>query len=89
MKVFGRTPVNLHAALIPRGQLFLIPKRCKGCRLCVHFCPRQVLQESSRTNAKGYHYPEIRAGKEQACIHCEFCTIVCPEFAIYSVEVGV
>ena len=38
------------------------------------------------TNARGYHYPEIRPENEGACIHCEFCTIICPEFAIFSVE---
>jgi 2-oxoglutarate ferredoxin oxidoreductase subunit delta len=37
-------------------------------------------------NAKGYHYPEIQPGKEEACIHCEFCSMVCPEFAIYTLE---
>ncbi len=86
MQVFSRTPLDLAQALIPRGQIYLIPERCKGCGMCIHFCPRQVLMESQRTNAKGYHLPEITPGKEDACVHCEFCTMICPEFAIYTTE---
>ncbi|MGQ9796798.1 4Fe-4S binding protein [Desulfosoma sp.] len=32
--------------------------RCKGCGYCIAFCPRDVLQESKRFNAKGYHPPK-------------------------------
>lgn len=35
-------------------------------------------------NAKGYHYPTIVSGKENACIHCEFCALICSEFAIFT-----
>jgi 2-oxoglutarate ferredoxin oxidoreductase subunit delta len=52
--------------------------------MCIEFCPQDVLQESAQANSKGYHYPDIAAGKEEACVHCEFCTLVCPEFAIYT-----
>jgi len=88
MKVFGRTPIDIRQARIPQGQVYLIPERCKGCRICVTFCPREVLQESKTVNGKGYHYPEIAPGKEAACVHCEFCTLVCPEFAIFTLEVS-
>jgi 2-oxoglutarate ferredoxin oxidoreductase subunit delta len=46
-----------------------------------------VLQESHHANVKGYHYPEVAPGREQACVHCDFCTLICPEFAIYTLEV--
>lgn len=87
MKVFARTPLNLERVNVPRGKVYLIPERCKGCRLCIEFCPQDVLQESSALNAKGYHYPEIVPGKEAACVHCDFCTLICPEFAIFTCEV--
>ena len=86
MKVFARKPLNIEQFKIPQGQVFLIPERCKACEMCVRFCPQQVLQVSRLTNAKGYHYPEVAPGKETACVHCEFCTLVCPEFAIYTLE---
>ncbi|HET7087448.1 MAG TPA: 4Fe-4S binding protein [Anaerolineae bacterium] len=88
MKAYGRTPLNLHQTRIPRGQVYLIPERCKGCKLCIQFCPQQVLQESETANGKGYHYPEVTPGKEESCVHCEFCAMVCPEFAIYTLEVA-
>ena len=84
MKVYARTPLNLDRMSVPRGQVFLIPERCKGCEICIRFCPREVLQVSEGTNEKGYHYPEVAPGKETACVHCQFCTLVCPEFAIYT-----
>ena len=37
-------------------------------------------------NAKGYHFPVVAAGKENQCANCEVCTIVCPEFAIFTRE---
>jgi 2-oxoglutarate ferredoxin oxidoreductase subunit delta len=87
MRVFSRTPIDLPKQKVPRGRVYLIPERCKGCQLCVVLCPREVLQESSQINAKGYHLPEIAPGKEEECVHCEFCAVVCPEFAIFTLEV--
>lgn len=87
MKVFARTPLNLDRLTTPRGQVFIIPERCKGCKICIRFCPQQVLFESENTNDKGYHYPDIAPGKENDCVHCQFCALVCPEFAIYTTAV--
>ncbi len=87
MKVYGRIPLDLSDIKIPKGQVHIIPERCKGCRICIQFCPKRVLQESELMNAKGYHYPEVVPGQEEACVHCEFCTMVCPEFAIFTLEV--
>jgi len=86
MQVFARTPIDLDQVHVPRGQVYIIPERCKGCKLCVDFCPEQVLQVSNSINRKGYHYPEVAPGKENACVHCEFCTMICPEFAIFTLE---
>lgn len=84
MKVYARTPLDLDRKTVPHGQVFIIPERCKECEICIRFCPRQVLQVSAQANTKGYHYPEIASGKQTDCVHCEFCALVCPEFAIYT-----
>ena len=43
--------------------------------------------EAEAMNARGYHYPVVAAGKEDDCVNCRFCKLVCPEFAIYTEEV--
>lgn len=86
MQVFGRRPLNLHQLVTPRGKVFLIQERCKECLMCIEFCPEGVLRISEERNNKGYHYPEIVPGKENSCVHCEFCTLVCPEYAIFTLE---
>lgn len=87
MRVFGRVPLDLAQTQAPRGRVYLLPNRCKGCGFCVAFCPKEALLVSAAANGKGYHYPEIAPGKQDACVHCGFCAAVCPEFAIFSEEV--
>jgi 2-oxoglutarate ferredoxin oxidoreductase subunit delta len=84
MRVFDRIPLDISKILIPHGQVYLIPDRCKGCEVCVHFCPRDVLSISDQRNAKGYRIPMVVNRQENECINCEFCTLVCPEFAIFT-----
>ena len=55
-------------------------ERCKGCGLCVTFCPKQVLAMADHLNPKGY-YPAEQANKE-ACTGCSFCVRMCPDVAI-------
>lgn len=81
-----RKPMDLSYAKVPQGQVYVIPERCKECRFCVEFCPQGMLAFSTEINAKGYHYPVIREGREKDCIHCGFCNLVCPEFAIFTEE---
>lgn len=84
MRVYDRTPLDISQVIVPRGQVYLIPERCKGCEVCVHFCPQEVLCISDDRNAKGYRIPRVVNGKAEACVNCEFCTLVCPEFAIFT-----
>ena len=66
------------------GEVVIIEDRCKGCGFCIANCPRQVLRFSSVFNKKGYHPPEVNDASR--CVNCHFCEILCPEFAIYSIE---
>jgi 2-oxoglutarate ferredoxin oxidoreductase subunit delta len=65
-----------------RGIVLIAKERCKGCELCIEFCPRSVLVRSKDFNAKGYHYP---LATNDGCINCRLCVTVCPEYAIFSV----
>jgi len=47
---------------------------CKGCGICVAFCPKKVIA----TNDMGM--PVIE--KPDQCIGCRFCELHCPDFAI-------
>lgn len=82
-----RQPLDRARVATPHGQVFIIPSRCKGCRFCIEFCPEDVLEESADLNARGYHFPVVAAGKEESCVQCGFCTLVCPEMAIFTQEV--
>ena len=68
-----------------RGHVLVAKERCKGCELCIEFCPKDVLAKSDGYNAKGYHYPFV---KNDVCINCRLCVTICPEFAIFSVPVN-
>jgi 2-oxoglutarate ferredoxin oxidoreductase subunit delta len=71
---------------VPRGIVHIIDERCKGCGFCVEFCPQEVLVMSKRTNAKGYHPPEIT--DDSRCVNCSLCALLCPDFAIYVEDGG-
>ena len=30
-------------------------EKCKGCELCINFCPKGILALDPEVNAKGYH----------------------------------
>ena len=77
----GRRPLAERPAAV-QGLVFLKKGHCKGCELCIEFCPKDVLARSKGFNAKGYHYPVVTNGD---CINCRLCVTVCPEFAIFSV----
>ncbi len=47
---------------------------CKGCGICVAFCPKQVL---------GLDYQDkVIALREEVCMYCGLCELRCPDFAI-------
>ncbi|MBN2188411.1 MAG: 4Fe-4S binding protein [Chitinispirillaceae bacterium] len=51
-------------------------EECKGCRLCVEFCPKKCIVIGSNINKIGYQYAEFQSGK---CTACGICYYVCPE----------
>ena len=56
---YWRQPLDRDRVQVPHGIVHIIEERCKGCGYCVEFCPQDVLIMSERTNAKGYHPPEV------------------------------
>jgi NAD-dependent dihydropyrimidine dehydrogenase PreA subunit len=52
------------------------PEGCKGCRLCIEFCPKKCIATGSHINKIGYQYAEFASEK---CTACGICYYVCPE----------
>jgi len=64
-----------------KAKVWIDEEVCKGCGLCVFYCPKQVLALSERMNAKGYNVAEVRRAED--CTGCRLCESGCPDFALY------
>jgi 2-oxoglutarate ferredoxin oxidoreductase subunit delta len=67
-----------------RGMVVIDADRCKGCGLCTHICPVNILALSTEAfNARGYH--PVRVTDAEACIGCASCATICPDvvFTVY------
>ncbi len=53
---------------------------CKGCSICIPECPKNVIGIGDNFNVKGWRYAV--PFKNEDCIGCKKCAIVCPDAAI-------
>jgi 2-oxoglutarate ferredoxin oxidoreductase subunit delta len=63
------------ALRMPRGEVHVFDNWCKGCGLCIVFCPADVLVLGVDSRPKAI-YPE-------KCTACRWCELHCPDFAIF------
>lgn len=52
----------------------IIEKRCKGCGICVEYCPKHVYTLVPGETAK--------ATNAEACVGCHLCELRCPDIAL-------
>ena len=73
------------------GEIKIDRERCKGCELCVHFCPKDCIAIDESYNSRGYRpaiftrwagtsCPGRTVGEE--CTGCAICARICPDIAI-------
>jgi len=64
-----------------KGRVRFFEDRCKGCGLCIEFCPKDVLTfDMDSINILGYH-PVIMQIPE-SCTGCAICALMCPDLVI-------
>ena len=55
-------------------------KLCKGCYLCVRFCPMGVFVRSELIGELGYNVARVEFPEK--CTGCKACLLYCPDFAV-------
>jgi len=58
----------------PRGRVHVFDNWCKGCGICIAFCPQQVFEVDDEGR------PIV--ARPDDCTGCEWCEIHCPDLAI-------
>ncbi len=57
---------------------------CKGCNICIEFCPLKVFESSDKLTRRGYYVPAVV--RETDCNECGICDMLCPDFAIILIK---
>ncbi|GHV55414.1 hypothetical protein FACS1894206_09770 [Deltaproteobacteria bacterium] len=55
-------------------KIFIQRQWCKGCRVCVTFCPKEVLALDGED--------KVHVKNPDNCIYCGLCELRCPDLAI-------
>jgi len=63
-----------------KGYIEIDQDLCKGCEICIWFCPKNAISLSDKLNPNGYLTASFNDGGE--CTGCAICAVVCPEVAI-------
>ena len=63
-----------------KGSIRIDKERCKGCGLCIEFCPRSCISLLGELNLKGYFIAAFDDGAD--CNACRNCALMCPDAAV-------
>jgi 2-oxoglutarate ferredoxin oxidoreductase subunit delta len=64
-----------------KGEIVILDDSCKGCALCVEYCPKGcILVATDKFTSGGLQLPEF-VNKDD-CVACKICGNMCPDFAI-------
>lgn len=66
---------------MPKGRVTVNSDKCKGCGLCVHACPVNIMAlDMTKVNSMGYH--PAYCDQPDKCIACTHCALFCPDVCI-------
>ena len=60
-----------------KAEIIIKVERCKGCGICVEFCPKKVLSLDT--------LGRVQVVNGEDCIACGQCELRCPDYAIFVV----
>ena len=67
---------------INRAYITIDAEKCKGCRLCISVCPKEVIGLASHINEKGYFPAVVLEERVHSCTGCTACAMMCPDAVI-------
>jgi len=56
-------------------------EKCKGCELCILYCPKGCIVKDKDINERGV-YPVVFLEDKGKCTGCGFCALMCPDLCI-------
>ena len=59
--------------------------KCKSCYLCIDVCPKKLIHKSETIGKTGENIVEF-IDKNNECLGCAQCALVCPDIAIAEVS---
>ena len=62
------------------GRITIDKELCKGCELCVEFCPKKLIDMADGFNSRGHRFSVFKEDEE--CTGCAVCAKMCPDVAI-------
>ncbi|MDD5093600.1 MAG: ferredoxin family protein [Dehalococcoidia bacterium] len=63
-----------------KGYIEIDREMCKGCRICIAFCPQSSISLSDQMNSNSYLPAQLNESHQ--CTGCAICATVCPDIAI-------
>jgi 2-oxoglutarate ferredoxin oxidoreductase subunit delta len=62
------------------GKITIAKDKCKGCLLCIGFCPKGLIVIDEKLNKRGVKPVKFKQSPE--CIGCSLCALICPDCCI-------
>jgi 2-oxoglutarate ferredoxin oxidoreductase subunit delta len=62
------------------AKIIIKQDRCKGCLLCIDFCPKGLIVVDKELNRNGVRPVQFK--EAGACLGCSMCALICPDCCI-------